>query len=341
MKFSRSFFGYDPASVDTELEFLVLSQKRFEDEKRLAAVRAQKEHELLLAKMSSLKGQLEADHGVVLLTDKYQSYVRTNLFQKANAIAEEKIAKLLKDAEEFEADAAVKSNEIDAQINGLTREIKSVIKVIEDILEFNDFGKSMMDTQLKEIEDMLTDFQCWSEAVPDLSDIGQIETPVSVQEVDQKEQEGSLQAAAAAQTQASLPIAANSAAPAIILVEHDEDSAILIRYFLEREGFQVIHANDGPQAARLINESAAPALVVLNVMVSNIDGLELIKQIRDQDLWQSVPIIGLTEMNSELDVVQILESGATDCLKKPFNPRELVARVKRFYNSEKKDFVGL
>jgi DNA-binding response OmpR family regulator len=110
-----------------------------------------------------------------------------------------------------------------------------------------------------------------------------------------------------------------------ILVVDDEPNIVeLVRLYLHNEGFRVVTAYDGHEALRLYR-SAPPALMILDLMLPGVDGWEVCRQVRrDSDL----PIIMLTARSDDVDKIVGLELGADDYLAKPFNPRELVARVK-------------
>lgn len=110
-----------------------------------------------------------------------------------------------------------------------------------------------------------------------------------------------------------------------ILVVDDETNIIdLTRLYLEREGFRVEAAADGAQALEKIRD-LKPALVVLDIMLPEVDGLEVCRRTRAES---DVPIIMLTARDEDIDKIVGLELGADDYMTKPFNPRELVARVK-------------
>jgi DNA-binding response OmpR family regulator len=112
----------------------------------------------------------------------------------------------------------------------------------------------------------------------------------------------------------------------LILLVDDEPSIVqLARMYLEREGFQVEAAGDGEAALDRIARRH-PALVVLDVMIPKLDGFEVCRRLRaSQD---PVAILMLTARDEDIDKILGLELGADDYLTKPFNPRELVARVK-------------
>ncbi|HZT53055.1 MAG TPA: response regulator, partial [Gaiellaceae bacterium] len=113
-------------------------------------------------------------------------------------------------------------------------------------------------------------------------------------------------------------------AATILLVDDEESVQKLLTYPLERDGYRVVHARDGAEALARFEEEPID-LVVLDVMLPKLDGLEVCKQLRSASF---VPIIMLTARDDEVDKVLGLELGADDYLTKPFSPRELVARVR-------------
>ncbi|HVN15849.1 MAG TPA: response regulator transcription factor [Anaerolineales bacterium] len=112
----------------------------------------------------------------------------------------------------------------------------------------------------------------------------------------------------------------------LILLVDDEPSIVqLARMYLEREGFRIQEAADGETALEAVARQR-PALIVLDVMLPKLDGFEVCRRLRAEN--NSVAIIMLTARDEDIDKVLGLELGADDYLTKPFNPRELVARVK-------------
>jgi DNA-binding response OmpR family regulator len=110
-----------------------------------------------------------------------------------------------------------------------------------------------------------------------------------------------------------------------ILVVDDEPHIVeLATLYLENEGYQVVSAADGAQAMEWI-EAEKPDLVVLDLMLPEIDGWEVCRRVRAEG---NLPIIMLTARDDDVDKIVGLELGADDYVTKPFNPRELVARVK-------------
>jgi len=111
----------------------------------------------------------------------------------------------------------------------------------------------------------------------------------------------------------------------LILVVDDEAHIVeLVQLYLERDGFRVQSASSGPEALEAVDR-LQPTLVVLDVMLPGLDGLEVCKRVRAKS---DVPIVMLTARDEDVDKIVALELGADDYLTKPFNPRELAARVK-------------
>jgi DNA-binding response OmpR family regulator len=113
----------------------------------------------------------------------------------------------------------------------------------------------------------------------------------------------------------------------ILVVDDDAKIVRLVRTYLERDGFKVVTASDGPGALEAV-ETHAPALVVLDLMLPELDGRAVIRAVRRDDEARRTPILVLSARSSTIDRIAGLEDGADDYLPKPFSPAELVLRVK-------------
>jgi DNA-binding response OmpR family regulator len=111
----------------------------------------------------------------------------------------------------------------------------------------------------------------------------------------------------------------------ILLVDDEPNITQLAAMYLQREGFATHAVTDGHQAMDAV-KTRTPALIVLDIMLPGLDGFEVCRRLRNQDI--DTPIIMLTARDDDIDKIVGLEMGADDYLTKPFNPRELVARVK-------------
>ena len=113
-----------------------------------------------------------------------------------------------------------------------------------------------------------------------------------------------------------------------ILIVGDEDNIrMLLRFNLEKAGYEVLEADNGQKALELVKSNKLD-LILLDLMLPVIDGLEVCKQIKAHPETAHLPIIMLTAKSDEIDKVIGLELGADDYLSKPFSPRELLARIK-------------
>jgi len=110
----------------------------------------------------------------------------------------------------------------------------------------------------------------------------------------------------------------------VLVVDDDVKTVELVKLYLNRDGYRVLTAYDGVEALRLARESH-PDLIVLDLMLPGIDGLEVCRTLRDES---DVPIIMLTAKTTDQDKLAGLNLGADDYVTKPFSPRELAARVR-------------
>ncbi len=110
----------------------------------------------------------------------------------------------------------------------------------------------------------------------------------------------------------------------VLIVEDERSIVTLIKYNVEQAGFQTDVAFDGEEAIKKFHDNEYD-LIILDLMLPKIDGLEICKYIRSEN--KSIPILMVTALNEEEDIINGLNSGADDYITKPFSPKELVARM--------------
>jgi two-component system alkaline phosphatase synthesis response regulator PhoP len=116
--------------------------------------------------------------------------------------------------------------------------------------------------------------------------------------------------------------------PGTIAIIEDESNIVeLVKYNLDRDGYHTLSANNGRKGLDLVRQEL-PDLVILDLMMPELDGISVCKQLRADPQTKNIPIIILTAKSEEADRVLGLEMGADDYVTKPFSPRELVARVR-------------
>src|SRR5712692_4547805 len=113
----------------------------------------------------------------------------------------------------------------------------------------------------------------------------------------------------------------------VLIVEDEADIRDLLAFHLEREGYQVSKSRTGADALRYVKASP-PDLILLDIMLPEVDGLEVCRRLRREPATAALPIVMLTAKGDEVDRVLGLELGADDYIVKPFSPKELLARVR-------------
>lgn len=121
--------------------------------------------------------------------------------------------------------------------------------------------------------------------------------------------------------------------PKILVVDDEPEAVELVEFNLKQAGYSVVTAADGAEALAKAR-TAQPSLIVLDLMLPEVDGLEVCKMLRRDPATASIPIVMLTAKAAEIDRVLGLELGADDYITKPFSPRELVLRVKRIIHRD-------
>ena len=128
----------------------------------------------------------------------------------------------------------------------------------------------------------------------------------------------------------------------ILLVDDEQDILELVKYNLQKEGFNVLTARNGKQA--LEHAQSLPQLILLDVMMPELDGIEVLKQLKRNRQTEHIPVIFLTARSSEIDEVIGLELGADDYIVKPISIPKLIARVKsvlRKHETKEKETTSL
>lgn len=124
--------------------------------------------------------------------------------------------------------------------------------------------------------------------------------------------------------------------PTILIIDDEPDILDLLSYNLKKEGFAVLTAKDGVSGKEAVRNST-PDLIILDLMLPGIDGLELCRIFKKEPQTAQIPIIMLTAKGQETDKITGLETGADDYVTKPFSVREITARVKALLRRTKKE----
>lgn len=125
----------------------------------------------------------------------------------------------------------------------------------------------------------------------------------------------------------------------ILAVDDEKHIVKLVQVNLERQGYEVVTANDGKEALQKVEEEH-PDLLVLDVMMPYMDGFEVLQNLRRNPSTRDIPVIMLTAKAQDADVFKGWQSGVDCYLTKPFNPMELISFVKRIFKSMEDDSGG-
>lgn len=116
--------------------------------------------------------------------------------------------------------------------------------------------------------------------------------------------------------------------PKILVVEDEPENQLAIQVILTVEGFEVVSVEDGRLALRTAQEQR-PDLILLDVMMPEINGFEVLAQLRQDEATKSIPVIMLTALAQRSDVAKAVEAGVDDYVAKPFEPDDLIERIRK------------
>ena len=122
----------------------------------------------------------------------------------------------------------------------------------------------------------------------------------------------------------------------ILIVDDEEDIIELIKYNLKAEGYSILTAEAGEQAIKIAKQSR-PDLIILDLMLPGMDGLEVTRYLRNNEATRDMPIVILTAKGDESDIITGLELGANDYISKPFSPKVLTARIRAILRRRRKE----
>ena len=122
--------------------------------------------------------------------------------------------------------------------------------------------------------------------------------------------------------------------PKILIVDDEPEAVELLEFNMKQAGYEVLVAADGAEALKKAH-LALPSLILLDLMLPEVDGLEVCKMLRRDPATANIPIVMVTAKATEIDKILGLELGADDYITKPFSPRELVLRVKKLLQRER------
>lgn len=122
----------------------------------------------------------------------------------------------------------------------------------------------------------------------------------------------------------------------VLVVEDEEHIQRLVKIVLEKNGHQVSTADTGEEALEKLDAGLKPQLILLDIMMPGIDGLQVLKKVKSNQLTKDIPVVMLTALAQESVVLQGIKLGAKGYIRKPFHPKDLVERVTSFLSEDQK-----
>lgn len=336
MKFSRSLFGYAPVEVERMHNEVLAKYESEKKELLLLIENANKEHERLMERRENLTTNLQSarDSSVYL----YNKEVFDVTLNRAERNAYSKIQEIKDEQDAFTETINRTIEEIDSVVAILKQEYLQITNALNQVIETIP-AKSESEDQIavsldRTIEGIYSRYESSTEpfkAFTFNAHLVDIKKQDGLKGVDLKNEHTPI-------TPHVIPIPSNKVInvstrkkrpKTAVIAENDSEISSLLTYILEREGFKILLATDGYVLSEMIKEKEAPGIVILDTLLPYIQSNMLIKEIRESETWNDVPILMTTSEHSKQVIIEALEYGANDSLEKPFNPRELVARVKR------------
>jgi len=332
MKFSRSLFGYAPAEVK-RINDEVLT--KYESEKRalfLLLENASREYDKLVEQRNLLTANLQSTRDSSSLHNKDVFDITLNHVERS---AFSKMEEITENQEDFIEAINNTIEEIDSVIANLKQEFiemtNSLTRTIESIITKSQFGEQISTSLDSTIDNLYSHY----EAAPE--PFKALDFYILEYQTNQKNQPAPLPPSKVPEKNEVISTSTEAKHSKTVLVaENDSEISSLLSYVLEREGFDIILATDGYILINMIKENEPPGIIILDTLLPYIQTKMLIKEIRKSETWCNVPILVTTSEHNKQVTIEALECGANDSLVKPFNPRELVARVKRLNKSLEK-----
>lgn len=339
-RFSRVFYGYDRKCVDK-----MVAEKLQEIEMENASNEVTEGHHQMKVMLNLLRMQLEGAKVRKTLLHRTRNYTcdfsddfKNKAYSKAQDIIKE-AQKYVREKEGEIASVVRRIEEIERQLTMIYKETGIIMRAVPldnlmlnvaasqsgsaeasqgaKIIAFADFLASSADNDTNKHHSR--EVVSISHAIEEVVNANK---PVVTKDVEPQERPISKAVSETAAVKKAVKIE-------ILIVEDDPSVLRLLVSILEREGFVVHVAVDGHEAVQLIDTLPYVSIVLLDSMLPYKSGLQLLKHIRSKPDWAHTTVIMMTDNMAEKDIIAAIKNGADDSIQKPFNPRELVAKINR------------
>jgi len=343
MKFSRTLFGYSP--IEVEMKNIEILAKHESEEKTLLLMleNANSKYNKLIEQNNMLTANIKYTQDSSLYL--YNKEIFDNTINHAERNAFFKAEEITNDSEDFVKKVNATMEEIDHILDVLKQEFlamtSSLDKVIESIIT-----KSEIEDEIATTLDHTLDDLCIHESSMEpfkaldfdaqLSNTVRLDAPALEQCITQQTPSSSILVSSNSNNNVTSISSRTKRPRTVLIAENDSEICALLTFVLEREGFEITLATDAYVLVDMIKEMEAPGIIILDTLLPYMQSNILIKEIKESKNWSDVPILITTSEHNKQVTIEALECGANDSIEKPFNPRELVARVKRLNQSSSK-----
>ncbi len=342
MNFGKSVNGYNPAEVENYESQLLIKHENEKKEIILAIENANKEYQNLEEQKRLLTGNLQTVRDSGLFFHNYEKHFGKTL-DEAKMDALEKLEEINLEKQTFIKKVQTEISKIEEHVLVLKNDMAKTNQAIEQVIDGIAI-RPEIDEQINQLEQMINKFSAQTIKTEDQK-IPTAETPPKaeaikyeplppvsslplVRPVPVPDPVGTKTQAEYVQT-----TSAYKHPKSVLIAEKDQDTSAILNSLMEREGYQVHLVEDSYAVVDMTNELEPVGVILLDSLLPNIEINALIKQIRSSAKWCNVPILVTTSEQQKTNSIKLLESGANDFIEKPFNPRELTARVNRLNQS--------
>ena len=340
MNFTKSINGYNPKDVEV---YEAQINAKFESKKReafLAIENVNKEYQTLQEQKKSLLSNLQSVRDSTLFFSNYEKHFSSTI-DGVGMDTLGKIQEIIIDQETFIEKVAGEISNIDEYLLLLRQELAKTCQNIDQVINGITIC-SKIDDQLNQIDNMIKSFDTGNLdrgsfnaedlkcSIPQSPKLVPVEKPTGPRLVLPRTEVEPINNVI--QTK-QISEASRKRPKTVLIAENDPDTSATLTAVMEREGYKVSLAADAYAIVNMTKEFEPFGVIILDSLLPYIETNALIKQIRNSEKWNDVPILATTSEQNKANSISLLESGANDFIEKPFNPRELAARVNRLNQS--------
>jgi CheY-like chemotaxis protein/cell division septum initiation protein DivIVA len=309
--FNRAFIGYNPSGVRLLMEQMEKEYEELAREKEAVLARIEDLNQELAEEVAGLRSCVSEASRRREQMERYGE-VFDRLLLACRDWCEEEIRKIKETIKKEELSLAKYDEDIslkEAAVDGLRRSLaEQLARLAEEAKKNVNTGKSQVRTSLSQLDE--------------IAKLGALLPSPSPSNKKSELETGAPAGSEPARQSTRL----NSR---VLTIDDDPSICSIVRVVMEREGYEVDELHDGRAAVDFIEKNPPCAMVIVDLMLPFVDGLQVVRKIRATPDWREVPVIVLSSNSSEREIIDLFEAGASEYMTKPFSTLELAARARR------------